>query len=220
MRSWDSSFRQRRKYQRAEKGVRRPRMSGSPDIRDHPRGGWIRRGWIFGHPDFQSRSPKWHLLKGFGVSALWKCPLQGDSAEDLVRNLLVCHFGRAKFDTGRPKFWYFLWWVNAKQGRVQRGYGTNSWWLQCWGNTYSTWRSSWFSNVRNQKSAPLLLDRLRDLAECTSKTEKGTVGVSARALHAATSSTAWLRKSRRKLKRKLKRKTQAKKVGEKRRRKR
>ena len=42
--------------------------------------------------------------------------------------------------------------------------------------------------------------------------------MSARALHAATSSTAWLRKSRRKLKRKLKRKTQAKKVGEKRRR--
>ena len=40
------------------------------------------------------------------------------------------------------------------------------------------------SNVRNQKFAPLLLDRLRDLAEYTSKTEKGTISVSARVVHA------------------------------------
>ena len=139
-----------------------------------------------------------------------------------------CHFFGVSFWQSeiwyrKAKFLIFLWWVNEKQGRVRRGYGTNSWLLQCWGNTYSTWRSSWFSNVRNQKSAPLLLDRFRDLAEYTSKTGKGTISVSARVLHAATSSTAWLRKLKRKLKRKtqakkVRRKTQAKKAGEKRRR--
>ena len=96
----------------------------------------------------------------------------------------------------------FLCWVNEEQGRVQRGYGKNSWSLQCWGNTYSTWRSSQFSSARNQKFAPLLFDCLRDLAEYTSKTEKGQISVSAHALHAATSSTAWLPKFRRKLKQK------------------
>ena len=93
-------------------------------------------------------------------------------------------------------FFILLCWVKLKQGRVQRGYGTNSRSLQCWGYTYSTWRSSWFSNVRNQESAPLRLDRLRDLAEVLSKTEKGTTSLSARVLCAATTSIAGLRKSR------------------------
>ena len=46
------------------------------------------------------------------------------------------------------------------------------------------------SNARNQKFAPLLRDLLRDLAEYTSKREKGTISASARVLHAASSSTA------------------------------
>ena len=44
-----------------------------PKFRGPRMGGWIRRGWIsrfWGHPDFQSRSPKILILKGLGASGL------------------------------------------------------------------------------------------------------------------------------------------------------
>ena len=68
----------------------------------------------------------------------------------------------------KAKFLIFRRWVKEKQGRFKEGTEPTRDQCQRWGNTYRTWRSSWFSNERNQKFALLVCDLLRDLAEHTS----------------------------------------------------